>query len=182
MMRRRSLLVAALSVAVLVAAVALLGTDGRSAAVPSQPVRSLPVEPAPRAPAPAVTLVPWSGPDLPERDPPAPGPVPGAAAPPGPTALPAGDPARDDTGDGLLRDIARRSGRPADPDVGSVVALWRAGRSKEDLLQAARRIADPLSRVMVDGWIRDRFDPPRGPAALGAGGASVHIPAVQPVH
>lgn len=183
MKRRHGIVAAMLFAVILVAAIAMLLPGGRPKET-AQPVGPLPVAPPPlRSPAPAVTLIPWSGSDLPQPDPPGATHVPKAAAPHGRTPLPGAGPARSEAGDELLRDIARRSGRPADPGIGSVISLWQAGHGRAELLQhAAEHIADPLQRVMVDGWIRDRFDPPRGPAALGAGGADVHVPAVQPIH
>lgn len=181
MKRRRGIVAAVLFLVILAAAMSLPGGRTRETATP--PVGPLPVVQAPpRSPAPAVTLRPWSGTDLPQREPAGSTHAP-EAAPHGQTPLPAAGPARDEVGDELLRDIARRSGRPADPGISSVISRWRAGHGRSELLQhAAEHIADPLQRVMVDGWIRDRFDPPRGPAALGAGGAGVHVPAVQPIH
>ncbi len=79
-------------------------------------------------------------------------------------------------------DIIRRSGRPAETGVEAVIGMWQAGRGKGELLaEASRRIEDPLQRLIVDGWIRDRYDPPRGPTTLGAGGAEVHVPAMEAV-
>jgi hypothetical protein len=182
MMIRRGIVASVLFALILAATIAVSVSHDRTVPEPSQPTPPLQVAAAPRTPAPAVTLRPWSGSDVSERGPATSPPVP-VAAPRGQPPRPAVDPAGDDPGEELTRDITRRSGRPADAGVGSLINLWRAGRSKQELLEhAAQHVVDPLQRVMVDGWIRDRFDPPRGPAALGAGGASVHVPAVQAVH